>query len=218
MKYSKSLTILLTFLIFLLFICNSSVFAASITDFDVPSGFPSPSAVYNSLPDNLKKIYSPDLYCLCAIDDATSREYNYYFLQEGTKFRDTEGWCQCSAKSYLRVSFPRYDFSSVPTDFTNFTTFESDYNDTYGSVYDRFKCKYLFSTFNVYADRSYSDDKILFLQTSPLTLSMGEILLQNKDKVLHQVVLLLPIVLVALVSLIGLRKALQMLMNFLRKS
>ena len=217
--------ILFEFIIISLFSNFNKVSAATtLVCKDLPSGCPTPAEVYNSLPDDQKTVVSADKYAFYSITYTRNshkenwKSYCYIFISDTSHFADEDGWF-ISDNKYIRCTFHDFDtsLSSEPENWEFTPTILEGWNDAFHALEDH-EVDYYFTTFNIYDDKSYSDEHIRFLQTSPQTLTIGDIVRQNKDKVLKQVVLLLPIALVVLVSLIGLKKALQMLMNFLRKS
>ena len=216
--------ILFEFIIISLFSNFNKVSAASFSELGVPDWIPTPSEAYDCIGSFERNYASPDKYALYRLtyvrDGRPMVSYRYIFINAKDKFCDNDGVIDCT-DCFVCVIFNDYasDLSSKPSDTSyHFQLMDGCMGTANYHDFSNHECTYLFSTFNIYADNSYSDDKIRFLLTSPPTLSMGDIVLQNKDKVLKQVVLLLPIALVTLVSLIGLKKALAILMNFLRKS
>lgn len=224
--------ILFEFIIISLFSNFNKVSAATTLEWkDLPDGCPTPTDVYNSLPDDQKSVVSVDKYAFYSLtyhritntEVQSWKRYSYIFISDTSHFADKEGWYNSDC-DYVLCTFHDFNtsLSSEPDnwEFSSSILTGNDWTNVYHSISldDYHILDYYFSTFNIYDGKAYSDEHIRFLQTPPPKISMGDIVLQNKDKVLKQVVLLLPIVLVTLVSLIGLKKALQMLMNFLRKS
>ena len=225
--------ILFEFIIISLFSNFNIVSAATTLEWkDLPSGCPTPNEVYNSLPDDQKSLVSPDKYAFYSLtyhritnkEVQTWKKYSYIFISDTSRFSHSQGYFMTDSGDFVLCTSHSFNtsLSSEPDnwEFSSEILTGGGWSNVYQSISldDYHILDYYFSTFNIYDGKAYSDEHIRFLQTPPPTISMGDIVLQNKDKVLKQVVLLLPIVLVTLVSLIGLKKALQMLMNFLRKS